>query len=147
MWVTKSWVNSRAIPSSHLSTPVSFVLLVSSASNENGKAVIIRFTSFPKCQDCIFGENSIVITYLYNNSLRNSIFLEKETILCYWELIFASKNLFKLVFLVRNLKSWFCESFLCISLGTAVLTFKRNIYYCYFEGFMYFIEILTLSYI
>ena len=43
---------------------------------------------------CIFRENLTVITYLYNNSLGNSIFLETETILCSWELI-AGNNWFK----------------------------------------------------
>ena len=51
---------------------------------------------------CIFGENSTVITYLYNNFLGNSIFLERETILCWWELISVGNNEFKPEFLVRN---------------------------------------------
>ena len=33
-----------------------------------------------------------VITYLYNNSLGNSTFLKKDTILCCWELIIASDD-------------------------------------------------------
>ena len=35
-------------------------------------------------------------------SLGNSIFLERETILCCWESIIASNNVYKPVFLVRN---------------------------------------------
>ena len=38
--------------------------------------------SKPQILFCIFRENFTVITYLYNNSLGNSIFLERETILC-----------------------------------------------------------------
>ena len=41
---------------------------------------------------CIFTENSTVITYLYNNSLGNSIFLEREKILCCWEFNIAGDN-------------------------------------------------------
>ena len=41
---------------------------------------------------CIFRKNFTVITYLYNNSLGNSIFLEREAILCCSELIIASDN-------------------------------------------------------
>ena len=38
---------------------------------------------------CIFKENFTVITYLYNNSFGNSIFLERETNICCLELIIA----------------------------------------------------------
>ena len=43
---------------------------------------------------CIVSKNFtiITITYLYNNSLWNSTFLERETIFCCWELIFVSDN-------------------------------------------------------
>ena len=50
----------------------------------------------------IFGENFTVINYLYNNSPGNSIFLDRKTIFCCWELIFAVENQFKPVFLVIN---------------------------------------------
>ena len=51
---------------------------------------------------CIFRENHTIITCVYNNFLRNSIFLERETILCCWELIITGNNEFKPVFLLRN---------------------------------------------
>ena len=41
---------------------------------------------------CIFRENYTVLNYIYNNSLGNNIFLEKETIICCWELIIAGDN-------------------------------------------------------
>ena len=42
---------------------------------------------------CIFRENFIiVITYLYNSSLGNSIILEREPILCCLEIIFTGEN-------------------------------------------------------
>ena len=37
---------------------------------------------------CIFRENSTILTYLYNDSLRNSVFWGRETTLCCWELIY-----------------------------------------------------------
>ena len=40
----------------------------------------------------ILRENSTLINYLYNNSLGNNIFLERETILCCWELKIAGDN-------------------------------------------------------
>ena len=41
----------------------------------------------------IFRKRSTVTTYIYNNSLENSMFLEREILRC-WELIFAGENLF-----------------------------------------------------
>ena len=40
----------------------------------------------------IFGDKFTVITYRYNNSLGNCIFLEREIILCCWKLIIAGNN-------------------------------------------------------
>ena len=50
----------------------------------------------------ISSENSTVITYLNNNSLGNSIFLERKRILCCWELIVTGDNKSKPFFLVIN---------------------------------------------
>ena len=47
---------------------------------------------------CIFRENYTVVTYLYNNSLGDSTYLERETMLCCGELTIASDNQIKLVF-------------------------------------------------
>ena len=64
--------------------------------NINRMLVIVhsKFHIFPNRRFfCIFRDNITVITYLYNNSLGNCIFLERETILCCcWELTIATDN-------------------------------------------------------
>ena len=82
---------------------------------------------------CIFRQNFTVINYLYNSSLGNSIFLERETILSCWELIFASENKFKPMFLVTNHLN-FDFVFPC---DTVLLAFFKWLY-CYSSGFMCF---------
>ena len=46
----------------------------------------LHFFSKPPEFFHIFRENPTVKTYLCNNSLRNRIFLDRQTILCCWEL-------------------------------------------------------------
>ena len=75
---------------------------------------------------CIFRENFIVIAYRYNNSLRNSTFLERKANLCCWELIVPGDNWFKPVFLVRNPLILDFLQFKCIfPFGTVILTFLK----------------------
>ena len=50
------------------------------------------FSKPPDIFFCIFRENPTVKTCLYINFLGNSMFLERDTRLCYWELIITGDN-------------------------------------------------------
>ena len=57
---------------------------------------------FSKPPDIFAYSERTPLYYLCNDSLRNGIFLGRETILCCWELIIAGDNSIKPVFLVVN---------------------------------------------
>ena len=59
----------------------------------------------------IFRNKFTMINYMYmNNSLGNSIFLERQTVLYCWELFIAGGNKFKPVFLIINHCGYYCYS-------------------------------------
>ena len=87
-------------------------------------------------------ENFTVITYLNNNSLGNSILLARKTILCCWELIFASENLFKPVLLVSNHLHFDDLVYLSSCDGNfSIFSLSFLQKYCYSSGFICFINL------
>ena len=76
-WATSNWRHTRSV-STFIGT-IGVGIFQSSLFSKT-----LQFSHIQRELHCI--------TYLYKNSLGNSIFLERETILCCWELIIAGDS-------------------------------------------------------